>query len=540
MRRMAPSRRQIAAQQASPPTPPGTKTFAAPISGLVTADNLIASRPNSAQRLDNIFPMTQSVRARAGSTLWVNLIDPVVSMLTYDYVADPKLFVATADALYDATTGDVTTLLDENGAALTDEFDDPLDASNPVPSLAGQSGGYYSYVNFATSGGYFLIVVNGDDHMQQYDGTDWATITGVSSPVSITGVDTSTLSHISVYRYRIFMVEKDSLKVWYLPVNSIGGAASSITLAGIFSGGGSISFTATWSMDAGDGLDDKFVVVSTTGEVAVFQGSNPSDATDWSLVGRYQLTRPLGPRCFMRAGGELMLGTEEGLVPISQAVSKEAGQLSMGAVSAPIEPTWATEAADRQTYNWEIVKWPSKNMALVTLPTSSVDAADQYCFVVNLETGAWARYTGWDTRCAILFDDQVYFGTRDGDVIKAESGGSDDGTAYTPTCVYNWDAMDSLGYFKTVTQARATFITDITIDPALSASTDYDVSLPSAPSTPANTASGRAAFTTRWVSVGRSGYSIAPQWQIECSGNTAPTTEFLEMTVRYTMGELVV
>lgn len=630
-RRFAPSRRQLVAQQASPPMAARPKTFPAPIAGLVTADSMIASRPNSAQVLDNIFPMAQSARVRAGSRTWGTFGNAIVSMVSYNVQGGTKLFVATATALYDNTSSVNFNLLDEDNEELTDENDDPLTIDDPTPVISGQTGGYYSYVNFATAGGYFMPVANGVDPLLIYDGTAFypvtdtairslnfdgqtgdftvgLTVTGGTSGATgvivrvsdsgttgtlylnnvsgtfqdnetitdtstgsalangadaaflgaITGVDTDALSHVNVYRNRMFFVEKDTLNVWYLPVNSITGAAGNITLAGIFGEGGSVLFTETWSMDAGDGLDDKFVVISTTGEAAVFQGSDPSDANDWSIVGRYKFTRPLGMRCTMRAGGELLIGTEEGLVPISMAVNKDPSQLSMASVSQAIEPTWATEAADRQSFNWEIAKWPRMNMALVTLPTNSEETTDWYCFVVNLETNAWARYTGWDTRCSIVYNDQLYFGTRDGRVVQAELGGDDDGAPYYPVCVYNWDALDALGYLKTVVQARATFVTGSDILPDLSASTDYAVSLPTKPNAPtvADTPSlwdvgrwdqavwdgstQRYTLSTRWVSIGRSGYSVAPQWQMTCSGDIQPTAEFVEMTIRYTMGELVV
>lgn len=558
MRRLAPSRRQLVASQASPRVPTQPKTFPAPVAGLVTADSLIAARPNSAQVLDDVFPQQQSARVRAGSRTWATLADPIVSLLAYNIEADAQLFAATATTIVNTTTSSDINLLDEDNEPLFDQDDELLTTQNLNVAVEEQNAGYYSYVNFATAGGYYLLAVNGRDPMLLYDGADWMQVTDVSSPFSITGVDSETLSHISVYRYRLFYVEKDTLNVWYSPVNEIGGAAGSFNLAGIFGDGGSVLFTETWSMDAGDGLDDKFVIVSTVGEVAVFQGSDPSNPDDWSIVGRYKLTRPLGQRCTMRTGGDLLIGAEEGLVPISLAVSKEAAQLSLGSVSAAIEPTWATEAAARQSFPWEISKWPSKNMAMVTLPTSSEDTADQYCLVVNLETGAWARYTGWDTRCSIVFNDQLYFGTRDGRVVQAEIGGDDDGVPYYPTCVYNWDALDSLGYLKTVSQARATFITASTILPDLSASADYSVSLPTRPNAPAvvdnpslwdvgrwdtaiwDAQTQRYTFSTRWVSIGRSGYAIAPQWQMACSGDIQPTAEFVEMTLRYTLGELVV
>ncbi|MFK5282932.1 hypothetical protein ACI3PL_25530, partial [Lacticaseibacillus paracasei] len=60
------------------------------------------------------------------------------------------------------------------------------------------------------------------------------------------------------------------------------------------------------SMDAGDGLDDKCVFVSSEGEVAVYEGTNPGSAADWRKAGVYQITRPLGQNAKVSAGGDLL------------------------------------------------------------------------------------------------------------------------------------------------------------------------------------------------------------------------------------------
>lgn len=47
------------------------------------------------------------------------------------------------------------------------------------------------------------------------------------------------LNYVWVYKNRLFFVEKDSLNAWYLPVDSIGGAAEKFPLGGVFTRGGS-------------------------------------------------------------------------------------------------------------------------------------------------------------------------------------------------------------------------------------------------------------------------------------------------------------
>ena len=58
------------------------------------------------------------------------------------------------------------------------------------------------------------------------------------------------------------------VNAWCLAVDAIGGAAIQISLSGVFKKGGSLLFGETWSIDAGDGLNDVCVFISTTGEVA--------------------------------------------------------------------------------------------------------------------------------------------------------------------------------------------------------------------------------------------------------------------------------
>ena len=533
-----------------------SKTFPAPVNGWVTADSLIKARPASALRLENIFPLRDSARVRGGKKWWSLVSGTPRSFLTYRAAGQEKLFLSTEDTMWDVTATipkDDLYLLDEDGDPLLDQDGNPIFDNEPV-SIPDVDGGYYSYVNFATSGGtYYLIAVNGASDMVLYDGSAW------TADPDFTNVNTNVLSHVSAYRNRLFFVENGTLNVWYLPVNSIAGVAENITLAGIFELGGAVLFTTTWSMDAGDGLDDKFVVISTQGEVAVFQGSDPGDAADWSLVGRYFMTAPLGMRAIMRAGGDVVVGTEEAWVPVSSAVSKDPAALSLVAASEAIEPDWSYEARTRREFPWEIVKWPSQNLAYVSLPTSSEDPTLHYCFTVNIQTGAWCKYTGWNIRCMDLFQDQIYFAEPSGTVYQAEQGGDDDGIPYNPLWVGNFDDLKEPGKVKTIHQVRAHVRSRSEVLPKLSISTNYRVSLPAFP--PAATAQATGGIwdtslwdgavwdggggpmlvrPTMWQSVGATGYAHAPQFQMTCSDPIRIEAEIIELTYTYESGSLVV
>ena len=65
-------------------------------------------------------------------------------------------------------------------------------------------------------------------------------------------------------------------------------------LAGAATKGGKLLFGASWSIDAGDGIDDKCVFVTDLGELLIFTGSNPADAANWRQEGRYQIGAAAG------------------------------------------------------------------------------------------------------------------------------------------------------------------------------------------------------------------------------------------------------
>lgn len=533
-------RRQAVAQRARTET--RSKVYPAPVLGWVSAQNQSAARPGTALVLENFFPTATGIEVMGGSQTHatVSLTDPCESLMSY-VGATRKLFAGCDGSIFN-----VTTVADP---------DVP-----PAADVTGQTSNYYSHINFATVAGTFMYACNDDDEPQLYDGSAWAQITAASVPIAITGVTggTAGLSQVSAYRNRLFFVQHGTMNVWALPVGQLGGAAIQISLAGVFKKGGSVLYCATWSLDSGDGLDDKFVIVSSEGEVAVYQGSDPSDPNDWSIVGVYDCPPPMGKNGFMRAGGDLILLTEQGAIPVSQAVTKDRGALALSAVSRNIEPDWVSDARTRKSMPWEVVKWPAKGRAIFSVPVTGDDTTTPpWCFVVNLQTGAWCKRTGWNTRCLALHGDFAYFGTNDGRIVQMEITGADDGEIYYAKSAFAWDHMGAPGYEKTVASARAQFRLSTTITPQISVSKDYGVEFPTPPnvSSPGSSpgvwdvglwdvaqwdvGSSPVAYDTRWVSIGDTGFVIAPQLQITLGSEQLPVAEFVVMTVLYESGEIM-
>lgn len=500
-------------------------TFVSPIRGWVLDENLATVGPGSARILDNFICTTTGVRPRGGARKHATLGSGVCSMFTYRSGATEKHFAAT-----DTDVFDITTVVDPD--------------VTPAAAISALTSGAFSDAQFGTAGGDFTILVNGSDAGQVYDGTAFAAM-------SVTGVSTSALSHVWSYANRLFFVEKDTLSAWYLPVDSIGGAMSEFSLAGVMQKGGSLLLGARWSLDAGDGLDDKCLFISTEGEVAVYEGSNPGSASDWRLVGLYSITKPLGSQATMQAGGDLLVCTESGLVPISKAIQYDEAALSVNAVSRQIAPYWQRQARIAG-FGWEIVKWPEENIALITQPSAAEMPGT--CLVVNLQTQAWSRVKGWNATCWGYAADRVYFGADDGFVYRADVEGNDNGVLYT--CVYlgQHETLGVGGMQKTVHQMRAIFDAKTLISPSVTAKVDFDTTISPPPNSVADIAGSSwdtavwdasewdgdiSSENARWRAIGRTGYTFAPEVQLSFGVPAKPDAELVSIEATFTVGALV-
>jgi hypothetical protein len=519
--RIAPSsKRQQRPQIVTPALP-------APVGGLVTSQNIGAMQPGTAIVLSNWFPTRTGTAVRGGNRKHATTgTEPVESLMNYVGGNASAIFAGAGGNIYDITS--------------------PVDpVTPPAPDVTGQTSNYYSFINFPVTGGNRMPVVNGTDPLQLYDGLTWQAVTGVSVPIAITGVDTSTLIHINAYRNRIYMVESGSLNVWYLPVDSVGGAASVLSLSGVFTKGGVIQFTATWSSESGAAsMQAYLVVMSSEGEAAVFSGAFP-EADDWSLVNVYDIARPLGKNGWFRAGGDIVIATEMGMVPVSAARYKDPAALGMDAISQKIEPTWKQAAQSRASLPWEIAKWNENDAFYVNTP--AIDGQETLTIVGNLTTGAISTYTGWDNRCFGIHNRQMYFGCNDGTVRLAEVGGSDDGMPYTAQAAFAWDHLGSPGWTKSIKQAQAIWNTTRPFAYRLSASTDYRQEFPISPNTlpdtdPASLWDSGLWDSAKWdagevqynvrsrqLSIGRTGLVFSMEVQVPVNGTNTPQIELVSV-----------
>lgn len=515
----------------------GMKSFPTLVRGWIANEALSDPQPGGAALLENWFPTATELRMRAGSELFATIGDgsaPVAALFSYVTGTIKRLFAASPTQIYDITS-----------------VADPT--VSPAPAHGPFTGGDWSVVQFATAGGVFLRGVNGKDTPFVYTAD-----AGFSSAPAITGADPTKLSYVWSYKRRLFFIEKETLDAWYLPVDQVGGAAVRLPLGGVFPLGGQLVFGGGWSLDTGSGLSEQCVFVTSEGEVAVFAGDDPSTAAGWQKVGVYRIGRPLGPKAHIRGGGDLIIASDIGFVPLSQAIQRDIAALSPAAVSYPIETEWNERVAQRSTVPWHCEVWPKKQMVAIALPTLVDTRAEM--LIANARTGAWTLYTGWDGTCLRAFGDRLFFGSSAGRIIEAEVTGLDVGQPGQPAIPYAasavplFEGLGSTGVVKTAGLARAVLRSSVPVVARLSAHADYAIEMPSLPDAPMDAISsvwglgiwglstwgGQVAKLTvqNWESVSAVGSVLAPGIQITSGSIVPPRVELVRLDMTYQVGDL--
>lgn len=365
--------------------------------------------------------------------------------------------------------------------------------------------------------GTYVVLVNTFSYTMLTDPLADASVVGTYSVFpAITGVDPRLFIHVNLYATRIFFVEKDSTRVWYLPVNSVGGAAAQLDFAPLLNEGGYIVAMATWTIDNSDGVNEYAVFISSQGEVLMYTGTDPSDAANWRKAGRYVIGRPVGRRCFMRAGSDVVLLTSDGFMPMSQVLLTDRTQRI--ALSDKITNLVSADLTNyAANFGWQPVFHPGGDKFLFNVP--QIAGKMQYQYVMNTITGAWCRFTGWKANSFATMADTLYFGSNLGStansafVAKADFGFADDGGYVSSEVKTAFQFFGARGREKQITMAKPIFMTGGAIQASIGIDMDFGDAYPATqPSFSGN--GGTLWGTKKWNTFPwSSGDNISDDWQ---------------------------
>lgn len=393
-----------------------TSSFAsipAPVGGINRRDSFAGMPPTDAVAMRNWYPTPSSVVVRRGwVTHAVGFAAPVETVIVYTNRAGVQEILAFAG---------------------TNLFRCTAPSTAPTIVVSGLSNAYWQHVQFANDAGTFLYCVNGTDPPIVYDGTTFMRVNapnasgftngfsngfGGTTPFNISGADPLTFINITAHQRRLWFVQKDSSTVFYLPVDQVGGTVAPFPLGQLFGLGGYVMAQMSWSLDNGAGLDDHILMVSSQGEVAIYFGDNPDDATTWGLQGVYVVGTPVGRRCFSKMAGDVAYICQDGLVPFSkylQSTTVDRTQALTDKIQQLISQLITVFGGNK---GWVVTLFTRENQLWLNVPGTQLSV--QYS--MSLITGAWAEFLGMDALDFALYKDQPIFGTRDGRVCRAWEG----------------------------------------------------------------------------------------------------------------------
>lgn len=369
-------------------------SYPVPIGGWNARDDIRAMDPRDAIRLENAFPDVGTVRLRNGfrvhaSGMGSGAVETLVEHVT---AANARKLVAGANGnLYDCTT------------------------LSGAPSSLGS--GYTSDRWQTVVIGGVTLFFNGADTPQQYNGSavSNATYTGIGTPANLISP--------TIYREALFVVEKDSTSVWYGAAGSITGALTEYDLGYYLNRGGYIVACGTLTIGSESAPNQYFVAVSSLGEVLIYAGTLPS--ATWSLVARTVLPAPLGRRCLVEYGAELLYICERGVMPLSQIITggnTDGEQFRM--LTTKIDGAFTLAAKEYgTTFGWEGINYPRGKYLCINVPIVGNTTTHQY--IMNTITGAWCKFIGQNANCWALHNEKLYFGGTDGKVYQADFGDDD-------------------------------------------------------------------------------------------------------------------
>lgn len=417
-------------------------TLLPPVKGLTTREPLSQTDPLYAIEMKNFFPNRSSVDQRKGTRYHSKTIGTgiVYGIGALESGATSTL-VATGVSggtyrLYDATTASAAATILTNDAGVT----------MTAPCLYFQQ--FREYL-FATSGQLA-------DTFQRWAGSGnvFASFTGLNAPGPMT-----------VYKSRMYCLDMldgsgnpAGTSVWYGGIDAVTGAMTEFSFKSLLRLGGSYGIIATVTRAKDFSEDELFCYISLNGEVLIYQGDFPGSPT-WSKIGHYIIPKPVGIRGHFYIGPDLHVITVSGVISIQAVMRGEKIGAKYLTISDNIDETLSLEVTSTNlgSVYWAGIESPKDNLIIITIPTTPGTTAIHY--VMNTASGAWCYWDNFTAFCWTRWGNEIYFGTTNSRVFKANTGTWDENPASegaavdrTHTMRQSFNYLDDRANHKSVLQ----------------------------------------------------------------------------------------
>jgi hypothetical protein len=294
-----------------------------------------------------------------------------------------------------------------------------------------------------------LFSCNGSEAVQVYNGTTRADST-------FTGVTLADLINVSSYKKRLYFIKKNSFDLYYGPLDAITGTLTLEDLSGQYTLGGYLVFAGSYTNQTAQTSADLFFAISSQGEIIFYAGTNPSD---WQLVARYIIGKPLGYNAFVRVNNDVWVLTQQGIVPISALFASDATQ-ALNTVSAKInELITGAARLTAFSYRWQGIFSAINRRVYIVIPSTNTECR---MLVWSIDTKGWTIYSFYDQKDAISIveaDNKVFYGSADGKIYEGEYGYNDRGNPIQFNITTAFSFYGARGNFKAFKDVRPLLLT---------------------------------------------------------------------------------
>lgn len=308
-------------------------------------------------------------------------------------VSDSKLFVANPSGIWDVSTAGET-------------------SPTQVVTFSTTTGnaGICSFIQFSTDGDeqYILLCDGANGYYVYTQSTDtWAKIAQGAGATQIDNVDPATFDFVMVWKKRVWFIQRDKGSAWYLSPGALYGAATEFNFSDQFRFGGVLCSLHNWTLDGGDGIDDKLVAISRGGDVCVYQGTDPAAVSTFELRGTWYVGEvPEGRRFASEHSGELYILSKRGLSAMSRVVNGVTSEESRltHKIDPYIRPVLDEELDD---FGWDVHVDQTQDLLTVNSPPRT--NVEQQNFVMYLGRGSWGIARGLPMAHSVNWRGEVYW-----------------------------------------------------------------------------------------------------------------------------------
>lgn len=425
----------------------------------------------------NILPEDYGMEVRDGYVEWANGwtggIARTVITFEGNVNAEDRLWVANDQGIWEVTAQGTTA---------------PVQVAT-WPSSTGDAG-ICSFINFTNDGNArFVLLCDGENGYYTWEQATntWTKILEGNGPGNINGTDPNDFNFITVWKERIWFVQKESANAWYMEFSGTNtGKVFSFNFGAQFRFGGPLRSLHNWTLDGGDGIDDYLVALSGAGDAIVYRGTDPSSSDSFSLVGSWYLGElPAGNRIATEFSGELYILSVYGL----QSMSKILNGSGIGDPSTYITNRIAPYIrsvldATINEFGWHVHIHPKQSLLWINSPPNP--GLPQRAFTLYTGSESWGLVENLPKSDTANWKGDVFWTDIGKNKIYIQRGGVDavylDPDADGPPQAIDWQVLGSYstlgspGQFKRVHYIRPMFVGTGTPSFTVKALYDYDVS----------------------------------------------------------------